>query len=59
MAKMITVKAKRAGQTPDRKWVAEGDTFQIEEKLFSTRWMIKVEEPKKAPAKTKAKAEGQ
>lgn len=58
MAKVITATAKRPGQLPDRTWIAEGETFQIEEKLFSARWMTKVEEPKKAPPKSKAKAEG-
>lgn len=57
MAKVIKVMAVHSGgQKPDFTWAREGDVFDIPEDKFSARWMRKVEEPKKAPAKA-AKAD--
>lgn len=39
----VAVKAKRRGQKPDGTWAEEGEVFKIDTKLFSKRWMEKVD----------------
>lgn len=47
--------AKRSGQLPNRTWVAEGEEFSIDSKLFSERWMTKVKVAPKKAAKAETK----
>jgi hypothetical protein len=45
----VKVRAKYRGQKPDRTWAEEGEVFEIDAKLFSKRWMVKVDGRKAKP----------
>lgn len=53
----VTVKALFRGQTPDRKWRAEGEVFEIDASMVSKRWMEKVDTKPAPKPKAKPKAE--